>query len=134
MPVQYGSSLNGQLSDDQFLQWGQTAQSPGTFPDPTVSSINGTSYQSNNIQPSTQLTRRPLNALATRARVDESQNNNQWTEDRGGTPQPGEGPWSYDIEELEQKAQVAKKEAQGKRKQIPPFVQKLNRYAQPISL
>jgi heat shock transcription factor len=33
-----------------------------------------------------------------------------------------------DDEELERKAVVAKKEAQSKRKQIPPFVQKLSRY------
>lgn len=32
-----------------------------------------------------------------------------------------------DDEELEQKAAVAKKDAQAKRKQIPPFVQKLSR-------
>jgi heat shock transcription factor len=33
-----------------------------------------------------------------------------------------------DDEELEQKAAIAKKDAQAKRKQIPPFVQKLSRY------
>ena len=33
-----------------------------------------------------------------------------------------------DDDELEQKALVAKKDAQSKRKQIPPFVQKLSRY------
>jgi heat shock transcription factor len=32
-----------------------------------------------------------------------------------------------DDEELEQKAAIAKKDAQSKRKQIPPFVQKLSR-------
>lgn len=31
------------------------------------------------------------------------------------------------IELLEEKANVAKRDAQGKRKQIPPFVQKLSR-------
>lgn len=31
--------------------------------------------------------------------------------------------------DLEQRAQIAKKDAQAKRKQIPPFVQKLRRYA-----
>jgi heat shock transcription factor len=31
------------------------------------------------------------------------------------------------IEALEEKATVAKREAQAKRKQIPPFVQKLSR-------
>lgn len=43
---------------------------------------------------------------------------------------PGEAPqWETvdDEEELEQKAAVAKKDAQAKRKQIPPFVQKLSR-------
>jgi len=35
--------------------------------------------------------------------------------------------WSDDIDELVAKAQVAKKEAQSKRKQIPPFVMKLHR-------
>lgn len=33
-----------------------------------------------------------------------------------------------DEEELEAKAAIAKKDAQAKRKQIPPFVQKLSRY------
>ena len=37
-----------------------------------------------------------------------------------------------DEEELEQKAAVAKKDAQSKRKQIPPFVQKLSRCVKPI--
>jgi heat shock transcription factor len=35
--------------------------------------------------------------------------------------------WGDDIADLEARAQVAKRESQGKRKQIPPFVQKLNR-------
>ena len=45
------------------------------------------------------------------------------------SPEPG-GAWEApdDDEELERKAVVAKKEAQSKRKQIPPFVQKLSRY------
>lgn len=34
---------------------------------------------------------------------------------------------SDSIERLEEKAAVAKREAQSKRKQIPPFVQKLSR-------
>lgn len=38
-------------------------------------------------------------------------------------------PWEEvdDDADLEQKAQAAKKDAQAKRKQIPPFVQKLSR-------
>jgi hypothetical protein len=33
------------------------------------------------------------------------------------------------VERLEEMAQRAKRDAQAKRKQIPPFVQKLSRYA-----
>jgi heat shock transcription factor len=42
----------------------------------------------------------------------------------------GHGPdveWGDDIAVLEARAQIAKRDAQAKRKQIPPFVQKLNR-------
>ncbi|KAF1850866.1 heat shock factor protein HSF8 [Cucurbitaria berberidis CBS 394.84] len=50
---------------------------------------------------------------------------NQWD----GYPSPSP-QWEAvdDIEELEQKAAVAKKDAQLKRKQIPPFVQKLSSF------
>ena len=49
---------------------------------------------------------------------------NQW--DGFASPQQ---QWETvdDDEELEQKAAIAKKDAQAKRKQIPPFVQKLSR-------
>ena len=52
---------------------------------------------------------------------------NQWDEYPSPTQQ-----WETvdDEEELEQKAAVAKKDAQAKRKQIPPFVQKLSRYVE----
>ena len=52
---------------------------------------------------------------------------NQWDEFLG-PPQQWEAV--DDEEELEQKAAVAKKDAQAKRKQIPPFVQKLSRYVE----
>jgi heat shock transcription factor len=46
-----------------------------------------------------------------------------------GFPSPTQQQWETvdDDEELEQKAAIAKKDAQSKRKQIPPFVQKLSR-------
>lgn len=46
-----------------------------------------------------------------------------------GYPSPTQQQWETvdDDEELEQKAAIAKKDAQTKRKQIPPFVQKLSR-------
>ena len=40
---------------------------------------------------------------------------------------PSNGQDEDDIEQLEEEAQRAKREAQAKRKQIPPFVQKLSR-------
>lgn len=46
------------------------------------------------------------------------------------TPVPQQDPgtsWSDDIDELVARAQVAKRDAQSKRKQIPPFVLKLHR-------
>jgi heat shock transcription factor len=70
---------------------------------------------------SSQLVRRnPNQQLAARGRSpwDAFQNDNQQAE------------WAQvedDDEELEQKAVLARKDAQAKRKQIPPFVQKLSR-------
>ena len=45
----------------------------------------------------------------------------------GSLHQPSEASWMNDDDDLEQRAMVAKRESQAKRKQIPPFVQKLSR-------
>lgn len=66
-----------------------------------------------------------MSQVVTRPRVDSSVQ--QWPDGTAGPPSAGDGAWADDIQELEQKAQVAKRDAQAKRKQIPPFVQKLNR-------
>jgi heat shock transcription factor len=70
--------------------------------------------------PTGQLVRRNTNQQLTPAA-----RRNQWE----GFPSPTQ-QWETvdDDEELDQKAAVAKKDAQAKRKQIPPFVQKLSRY------
>lgn len=47
------------------------------------------------------------------------------------TQQPAEEAWNNDDAALAQKALVAKREAQSKRKSIPPFVQKLSRCVTP---
>ncbi len=44
----------------------------------------------------------------------------------GNTPGATDG-WINADEDLEQKALIAKRDAQAKRKPIPPFVQKLSR-------
>ena len=122
----YGAAVGPQLSDDQFLQWGQTAQPANQYTDPMT-------YQSTNSVPSStnQLTRRPMSQIVTRARQQDN-TNNMWHEGTSSSngnsmPQPVDSAWSDDLEDLERRAAVAQKEAQGKRKQIPPFVQKLNR-------
>jgi len=70
---------------------------------------------------SSQLVRRnPNQQLATRGQT-------SWQDT--GAPQTGEVGWPQVEEdtELEQRAAAAKKDAQTRRKQIPPFVQKLSR-------
>ncbi|QDS70513.1 hypothetical protein FKW77_010244 [Venturia effusa] len=60
-----------------------------------------------------------------------SRGNNGWQDSSNSTGQPGQSAWEAmdeGEEDLEQRALVAKKEAQTKRKQIPPFVQKLSSF------
>jgi heat shock transcription factor len=126
----YGAAVGPQLSDDQFLQWGQTAQPPNQYNDSaTYQSMN--SMPPSTSQSSNQLTRRPGNQIATRAKQTEG-TNNMWLDGAVGGGSNGnttsQQADSVDLDELERQAAVAKKEAQGKRKQIPPFVQKLRRY------
>lgn len=127
------ANTGAQLSNDQFLQWGQdptgtaSVNSPG-FP-VDVGSYSPMAYTAgqdlplagNNVP--NQLTRRPVNQLVSRNRGFDS----------GSQPlveQPPEGDgWGESLAELERRALIAKREAQAKRKQIPPFVQKLSRYA-----
>ena len=120
----YNTNAGQQLSDDQFLQWGQS-QAQNAYQDASLYGVNNSKYNANAIQPSNQLTRRPpMNQVVQRPRH-EPASVQSWVEE----PQSAvDGAWADDIQDLEQKAQVAKKDAQAKRKQIPPFVQKLNRY------
>jgi hypothetical protein len=68
-----------------------------------------------------------MNQLANRGRSHNDSNGLQWVDSATGSGQPLDSAWNDDIEALEQRAQTAKKTAQEKRKQIPPFVQKLSR-------
>lgn len=115
-------NLGQDLSDDQFLQWGNGAAaqaygSAGTYPS------NTDAYSSN---ASNQLARRPASQAIARAPKYENAGS-QWPDQNGAQSAPDDA-WSDDIQDLEAKAQVAKKENQSKRKQIPPFVQKLSNF------
>ena len=109
------------LSNDQFLQWG-SAGIPQSY-DNTSAYVMNNGYPQN-APSSNQLARRPINQAMTRTTNHENVGN-QWSDhDQSNTT---EGPW-LDIQELEAKAQIAKQDAKAKRKQIPPFVQKLNSF------
>lgn len=125
---------NSQLSNDQFLQWGQN---------PAVNAVNASSYAENpafhqgNINPQDV----PAAATANNSQLARRQQANQLVSRNRGYEQapvaysehnpsgnPGEsGAWGESLEELYARAQAAKRESQAKRKQIPPFVQKLSR-------
>lgn len=75
---------------------------------------------------STQLARRQTpNQLVSRNRGYE-QTPSSMSDHGSNTGEPG--GWGESLDELYQRALVAKREVQAKRKQIPPFVQKLSRY------
>ncbi|SLM39637.1 Winged helix-turn-helix DNA-binding domain [Lasallia pustulata] len=126
-----------QLPNDQFLRWGQNPQMNGGsgYPDPT-GSFSPNLYNNGMAQPqekptqtSNQLARSPANQqLVTRAGFS-SANNEAWPEfGEDIAQQPADEAWLNDDEELERKALIAKREAQAKRKPIPPFVQKLSSF------
>lgn len=122
----YTNAPGPQLSNDQFFAWGQNAQVPDTYNGSSNYGSNTNGYPSqNNTSQSTQLTRRPVDQIVTR----QNANNNQWGSEPSSviTPQDPSTTWTDDIDELVEKAQVAKRDAQSKRKQIPPFVLKLHR-------
>ncbi|KAL5340657.1 hypothetical protein BJX70DRAFT_407002 [Aspergillus crustosus] len=118
------------LSNDQFLQWGQNPVSTVTPPFSDTSS-----YNTNTLQPTThdvsgastasnQVARRqPANQVANRSR--------SYDPPSASLPEQGNGEsvgWSESLDELYQRAVIAKRESQAKRKQIPPFVQKLSSF------
>ena len=134
-----------QLTNDQFLQWGQNPAN--AFPNATNSyagpvgvgatapSLPPAAAAQNNAASSTpilpasnQLARRqPINqASVSRNRGYELPSTNEAEAGHSGNQNaPG---WGESLVRLYERAAVAKKDAQEKRKQIPPFVQKLSRF------
>lgn len=127
------SAAGSQLSNDQFLQWGQNLQaSDNDAPSIEASPYNNQNVtQGNQVQGAGQLTRRNGDQQLMNRRSNFPESTMQWLEPNNGSVQSIDGAWGDDLLELERKAQVAKKDAQAKRKQIPPFVQKLSRSVSP---
>lgn len=142
--MQQAYTAPSQLSNADFLRWSQGAENPNFGGDAggfNMNNFGGSAglsqpqYDSSLPTPSTQLARRPLNRqlvpTAQRSTYDNSVD--PWGQfgDEPMMDQPGSNGAMEDsdsIERLEEKAAVAKREAQSKRKQIPPFVQKLSSF------
>lgn len=89
-------------------------------------------FQPNGQPPSTQLARRPVQSrqmVQTAPRTFDNMNDPWGTFDEGELLDPQGAPLeeNENIDVLEERAVIAKRDAQSKRKQIPPFVQKLSR-------
>ena len=155
MPQQMSQIPQPYTSPDQLLRW--NGNNVGSFVDNgsnnvnpygMVSSPTQAQYPQNVPASSTALARRAVgnNALVPTSRTFNPQQQQQqqqqqptpqqnelwpnYTEDTMNlnTPNGGVPLDEHDnVEVLEERAQRAKREAQAKRKQIPPFVQKLNR-------
>ena len=136
--VQPGQSL----TDDQFFDWGENGQGPTSYANQPVYNTSNNQYPAQQMpnmlsNQSNQVARRPVNTVVPRPPLA----NNQWMPDHQNAQHNQQQPpnqlsqqqqeqataWSDDINDLLAKAQVAKKESQAKRKQIPPFVLKLHR-------
>jgi hypothetical protein len=134
-----------QLQNNQFanLAWTQGANSTVNPAFPDLSYNMAGNFSANNVSnpqytqsvpaTSNQLARRPMSRqLVPTASRGGFENSNEWSGGLGddGTfdQQSLNGMAENDsIERLEERAIIAKREAQSKRKQIPPFVQKLSR-------
>ncbi|KEY66963.1 hypothetical protein S7711_05083 [Stachybotrys chartarum IBT 7711] len=131
----------GNPSADQLMRWNGTADATGyadgnAHPSNTMGLMQGQpQYPQSTLTPSTALARRQANhaLVQTNSRPNYDPSADPWQgfgEDGSlMPPNPGENISDQDnIELLEEMAQKAKRDAQGKRKGIPPFVQKLSSF------
>ena len=122
------------FSDDQYMQWNaqQATNSIPNYPDPTGSFspklYNGTVQSPADYNGATkQVVRRPISNMVTRGSSQNVSNGTWQPSTNGNVTQVTEKAWQSDGNDLEQRAIAAEREARAKRKQIPPFVQKLSR-------
>ncbi|KAI1347222.1 hypothetical protein F5Y01DRAFT_249215 [Xylaria sp. FL0043] len=143
IPPQIPQQMSQQMSQpynspEQMLRW--NGNNTGNFADNASNPINPYGIVSPNQGQFTQGAPTASNALARRTgtnalvasnRTFPPQSGEHWsgfTDDVLSTQFNGSVDEHDNIELLEEKAQRAKREAQAKRKQIPPFVQKLNSF------
>lgn len=125
-----------QLSNDQFLSWGQNNNNLPSYADAGYYNGSGGLQDASAVYPAegvpslqhsnSQLVRRNLNReLTLRGRPEQQEAWPPYVDGQGALVNMDD-----DIESLKERAAVAQKDAQSKRppKQIPPFIQKLSRY------
>lgn len=130
----FSTGQDNSTFDSQFVDWANADGSgnlnsqfsgvPGFDTSVYDAGLDNSLGLVNSSVPSNQLVRRHPNQQLV------SRGNNGWQDSSNSTGGPGQGAWEAmdeGEEDLEQRALIAKKEAQTKRKQIPPFVQKLSR-------
>lgn len=127
-----------QMATDQYLQWHQQqhlANSAISYPDPandlTTNLLNALSQATAPPPPavSNQLARRPAtHHLVPRTNFANTADDSWPIIPEDGMQPPQDQAWRNSNDDLEREAQIARRDTQAKRKQIPPFVQKLSRY------
>ncbi|KAL9025931.1 MAG: hypothetical protein Q9196_005324 [Gyalolechia fulgens] len=127
--------LAAQMAFPQNLQWdtaNQASTASSAYPTPPNNFSHFPQSPTQQQQPSSnQLTRRPpAQDLAQPQNAPYPNGNSEtWPSfSENGTQQLSEPIWGSNVDELDQKAVLAKMDAQAKRKQIPPFVQKLSSF------
>ena len=125
-----------QMSADQTLQWGQPdlTSAAANYSDPSFS-FGSNMYNASAPQEtppnttSNQLARRAVNHHVVPRRTYNNGGDDTWPLlDEDSLQHNQDSAWLNTTDDLEQKAQIARRDNQAKRKQIPPFVQKLSRY------
>ena len=132
-PIQLSTSQNNtrtehtnatdSMSANQYLQWPEQGQP--TYPDPSAS-YGSTSYDGISNPASGQVARRSAGQQMVSRNNDG--NNETWPVLADGAGLTSKRSLlNEDDDDLDRRAELAKRETQAKRKQIPPFVQKLSR-------
>lgn len=116
-----------QMSNDQFLAWGSPTNTlPYTDSNNAFGNENDMTRQRQPIpstaQPSNQLVRRNQDPYL----IDKPLDQSLWQKQ---APETSSAPWVHekDDRDLKKRALRAREEAIAKKKQIPPFIQKLSR-------
>ncbi|PWY88051.1 heat shock transcription factor Hsf1 [Aspergillus sclerotioniger CBS 115572] len=128
----YPQNPGNQLSNDQFLQWGQNSSSNVSSPSfADTNPYSAAAYTSSPDVPASTVT--APGQLARRQTPTQLVNRGRGYEQTPSFSDHGSGNgesggWGESLEDLYKRAIVAKREAQAKRKQIPPFVQKLSSF------